>query len=58
MDPLPHSRPWDESTVSRLSFPDSGNATQNFKDFFSLANEVFLVMLEHLAILSDQAQDC
>ena len=24
---LPHSRPWDESTVSRLSFPDSGNAT-------------------------------
>ena len=26
-DPLPRSRPWDESTVSRLSFPDSGNAT-------------------------------
>ena len=26
-DPLPHSRPWDESIVSRLSFPDSGNAT-------------------------------
>ena len=27
MDRLPHSRAWDESTVSRLSFPDSGNAT-------------------------------
>ena len=27
MDPLPHSRPWGESIVSRLSFPDSGNAT-------------------------------
>ena len=25
VDPLQHSRPWDESTVSRLSFPDSGN---------------------------------
>ena len=33
MDPLPRSRPWDESTVSRLSFPDSGKATKNFKDF-------------------------
>ena len=27
VDPLQHSRPWDESTVSRLSFPGSGNAT-------------------------------
>ena len=27
LDPVPHSRPWDESTVSRLSFPDSGDHT-------------------------------
>ena len=26
-DPLPHSRPWDESTVSRPPFPESRNAT-------------------------------
>ena len=27
VDPLPHFRPWDESTVSRLSLTDSGSTT-------------------------------
>ena len=59
MDPFPPFRPWDEHTVSKAFFPREWKHSIEFQGLpSSRANIVFPVQLEHLAILSDQAQDC
>ena len=59
LPPLSPSRPWDENTVSNAFFSRQWKQYIEFQGLPSFhSNIMFFVTMEHLATLSDRAQDC